>query len=42
MKNQRMEKYENWFDIAHNLISHFSENEKMNVFSRTAAKFYKL
>ena len=37
-----VEKYENWFDIAHNLISHFSENEKMNVFSRTAAKFYKL
>jgi L-fuconolactonase len=37
-----VEKYENWFEIAQNLISHLSDDEKMNIFSNTAANFYKL
>ena len=37
-----VEQYQNWFDIANNLISHFSKNEKMNIFHNTAKKFYRL
>ena len=37
-----VEQYQNWFDIANDLISNFSDNEKMNIFHNTAKKFYNL
>ena len=37
-----VETYQNWFDVAHDLVSGFSKTEKNDLFGGTAASFYKL